>query len=188
MRPWLAQKVDPEQCVAQRGVLADAERDGGGLTHMTAASMCIFARDLVEAALRAGASAVALQGRNCGIGIICAGWSKAEAAKYEAHGLSLFQRATADMFRSHFEIEHAPQLRIMQARAWKALGVQLKREFIVCALAGMDSRARRAYTETHPEFTRFLERQRARAGRRRERARTPEEPLLAREEGSSSSA
>jgi hypothetical protein len=180
--------VDPEQCVAQRGVLADVERDGGGLTHMTAASMCLFARDLVEAARRAGASAVALQGRNCGIGIICAGWSRSEAAKYDAHGLSLFQRVTADMFRSHFEIEHAPQLRIMQTRAWKALGVQLKREFIVCALAGMESRARRAYTETHPDFTRFLAAQRERAVRRRARTGAQEELLLAREEGSSSSA
>ena len=139
-----------------------AEVTAGGwsaVTHMTTSDMCAFARDLVDAARRPGAAA-AVRVNDFGIGIVCLGWTKESVRAHEHCGLALFQDVTAHLFRAHFEIVHTPQLRGLQGAAWRVLDSRTKRDFIMAAIAGAESRVRGAYTETHPGFVKFVERQR----------------------------
>jgi hypothetical protein len=175
--------ADLECYHARRASLKDVTEHGcGAVTHMTAPGMCAFARDLVEAAHRVGAAA-AVKVSDFGLGVVCAGWSKAEVKKCDRHGLALFQRLTPQLFREHFEIEQTPQLRSLQEKAWKALDARTRREFVLCSLAAMDARVKSMYNETHPAFMRFLDKHRAAADRRRRRSTKGEGGV----EGSSSS-
>lgn len=155
---------------ARRASLKEVtERGCGAVTHMTAPGMCAFARDLVEAAHRVGASA-AVKVSDFGLGVVCAGWSNAEMKKYDRHGLALFQRTTPRLFQDHFEFEQKPQLRTLQEKAWKALDARTRREFVLCSLASMDGRVKSLYNETHPAFLRFVDKHREAEGRRQRRS------------------
>lgn len=138
-------------------------------THMTADDMCIFARDLLQAAHTTGDGAARII-HDFGIAIVCLGWTPEGIKQHEHKGLALFREASAALFREHFEVKHVPQLGLLQEAAWQLLDAKTRREFIMRALSGDDGRTKGVYNENHPAFVRLLQQQTvAKGGRKRVR-------------------
>ena len=155
-------------------------------THMTSDDMCLFARDLLEAAHTTGDGAARMI-HDFGIAIVCLGWTPEGLKQHEHKGLALFRETSATLFREHFEVMHSPQLGLLQEAAWRLLDTKTKREYIMRALAGSDGRNKGLYTENHPAFVRLLQQQTVAKGGRK-RAQEVNESEAEQEAGAVSSA
>ena len=157
-------------CPAVKLRMADIHRAAwSATTHMTADDMCAFARDLFDAAHRAGLGAARMVD-GMAIGITCLGWTPEGLKKHTHEGLALFKEVTAQLFQEHFEVSFKPQLGLLQEEAWRLLDARAKREYMMCAISGCDGPVRNLYNEHHPAFVLLLERQAAPAGGKRKAA------------------